>query len=136
MADGHRLCDDLCGGCGLAAVIAIVYAVARSTRAENSTISAPTIESREARQWAMFLHLSMLTSFIVPPAGLIAPIILLQVKKEQLPEIDVHGKIVVNWMLSWIIYAIISMLLVCVIIGIPLLLVLGVLWVIFPISVA
>ena len=36
-------------------------------------------------------------------------------------------------MLSWIIYAIISMLLVCVIIGIPLLLILAVLWVIFPI---
>lgn len=117
----------------VAAVIAVILVLTRSTRAEDSTCIAPEIESREARQWAMFLHLSMLASFLVPFAGLIAPIVLWQVKKDELPEIDVHGKIVVNWILSWMIYTAVSLLLVCVIIGIPLLIILGVLGVVFPI---
>jgi uncharacterized Tic20 family protein len=55
------------------------------------------------------------------------------VKKDELPGIDVHGKNVANWILSKIIYAVISLILVLAIIGIPLLIALGVISIIFPI---
>ena len=87
----------------------------------------------DAKQWAMLLHFSLLAGFVVPFAGLIAPIIIWQLKKNELPEIDDHGKVVVNWMISGIIYGAVCFLLTFILIGIPLLIVLGALAVIFPI---
>jgi uncharacterized Tic20 family protein len=48
----------------------------------------------------------------------------------------VHGKNAVNWMISELIYAVVGFILVFVIIGGPLLIVLGVLGVVFPIIAA
>jgi uncharacterized Tic20 family protein len=59
---------------------------------------------KQANQWAMFLHFSLLAGFMVPYAGLIAPIVIWQIKKEEFPEINIHGKIVVNWIISTLIY--------------------------------
>jgi len=81
----------------------------------------------------MVLHLSQFAGYIIPVAGIVAPIIISQVKKAQLPELDEHGRIVCNWMLSAFIYFAISFLLVFVVIGIPMLWVMGALAVIFPI---
>jgi len=85
------------------------------------------------RQWAMLLHFSLLAGFVVPFAGLIVPIIIWQLKKDEFPGIDAHGKVVVNWMISGIIYGAVCSLLIFILIGIPLLIVLGALAVIFPI---
>ena len=85
------------------------------------------------RQWAMALHFSILLGFFIPIAGLIAPVIIWQVKKTQFPDIDVHGKIVVNWIISVIIYGCIGFVLTFILIGIPLLYALGALCVAFPI---
>jgi hypothetical protein len=93
----------------------------------------PADQERQTRQWAMFLHLSLLAGFLVPLAGLVLPIVIWQMKKAQLPGIDVHGKIAVNWIISMIIYAVICFLLVFVVIGIPLLIALGVIGIVFPI---
>ena len=87
----------------------------------------------DAKQWAMLLHFSLLAGFVVPFAGLIAPIIIWQLKKTEFPEVDAHGKVVVNWMISGIIYGAVCFLLSFILIGIPLLIVLGALAVIFPI---
>ena len=86
-----------------------------------------------ARQWAMFLHFSLLAGFIVPILGLIVPIIIWQLKKTDLPEIDAHGKVVVNWIISAIIYGIVCFLFIHFFIGFPLLFILAALWIIFPI---
>src|SRR5262245_1159382 len=75
----------------------------------------------ESRQWAMFLHFSQFFGFLLPLAGLIVPIVIWQVKKDELPWLDQHGKNVVNWIISEIIYFFACILLVIVIIGIPLL---------------
>ncbi len=87
----------------------------------------------DSKQWAMFLHLSQLLNFIVPLAGIVAPIVIWQVKKNDMPEIDGHGKAAVNWIISAIIYSIVSGLLVFAFVGIFLLLILAALSVIFPI---
>lgn len=88
----------------------------------------------EVRNWAMFLHLSVLAGyFLVPIAGLIAPIVIWQVQKDKMPELDVHGKIVVNAMISYFIYSLISGLLSLVLIGIPFLIAVAIMMVACPI---
>jgi uncharacterized Tic20 family protein len=91
-------------------------------------------DEQQARQWAMFLHLSQLLGFtVLPLLGLIAPIIIWQLKKEQYPSIDAHGKAVVNWIISELIYGAIAFVLVFAVIGIPVLAVLWILSLVFPI---
>jgi hypothetical protein len=90
-------------------------------------------EEQQTRQWAMFLHLSLLANFLLPPAGIIAPIVIWQIQKTTLPGIDVHGKNAVNWIISSLIYFMVCFVLIFVIIGIPLLIALGVICIVFPI---
>lgn len=89
--------------------------------------------AKESRTWAMFLHFSLLAGYLIPFGGLLVPIIIWQMKKSEFPEIDQHGKIVVNWMISAAIYGFLSFLLTFALIGVPLLIVLGILGVVFPI---
>ena len=88
---------------------------------------------QQTRQWAMFLHLSLLAGFLLPMAGLIVPIIIWQVKKTELPGIDAHGKIVANWIISALLYGLGCFVLLFVLVGVPLFMVLGVISIIFPI---
>jgi hypothetical protein len=86
-----------------------------------------------AQQWCMFVHLSIFAGFVIPFAGLAVPIVLWQLKKNEIPEVDVHGKIVVNWIISALIYFMVCFLLTFLLIGVPLMFVLGVLCIVFPI---
>lgn len=88
---------------------------------------------QETRQWAMILHLSVFASYVVPLAGIIAPVVIWQLKKEQLPELDAHGKEVVNFLISLYIYSIVAGILIVVLIGIPLLIALAIAGVVLPI---
>jgi uncharacterized Tic20 family protein len=90
-------------------------------------------KEQQARDWAMFLHLSLLLGLIIPVAGLVAPIVIWQLKRTEYPVIDIHGRIVLNWILSLLIYAAAAAVLILLLIGIPLLLALGILALIFPI---
>jgi hypothetical protein len=91
---------------------------------------------QQTRQWAFFLHLSVLAGLVVPIAGVVVPILIWQLKKAELPGLDVHGINAINWMISELIYAVVGVILVDVIIGGPLLIVLCVLGVVFPIIAA
>ena len=84
-------------------------------------------------QWAMFLHLSLLAGFVVPLAGFVAPILIWQLKKEELPDLDDHGRVVVNWMLSQFIYMTVSAILILILIGVPLFIAVVVTGIVFPI---
>ncbi len=88
---------------------------------------------QQTRQWAMILHLSQLANCIIPLSGVVAPIVIWQVKKAEMPELDEHGKIVVNWLISALIYGIVSAVLTAVLIGILGFIALGVCAVVFPI---
>ena len=94
--------------------------------------SAPAVPLDE-NTWALLLHLSQLCGFLIPFAGLVVPIILWQVKKNESALIDRHGRIVANWMITAFIAGIVFFCLSFVLIGIPLLVILGVLCVVFPI---
>jgi len=89
---------------------------------------------RAARQWAAFVHLSILTGFITPLAGLVLPVVLWQVRKAELPELDAHGRNAANWIISYLIYGAVCLVLVYLVrVAIVLLGILAVLGVTFPI---
>ena len=89
--------------------------------------------SSDADMWGMFIHLSQFCGYIVPFAGLIVPIVLWQIKKKESDIIDLHGRIVVNWIITAFILGIVFGLLCLVLIGIPLLIALGIAGIVFPI---
>ena len=89
--------------------------------------------SSDVNMWSMFIHLSQFCGYLIPLAGLIVPIVLWQVKKNESEIIDKHGRIVVNWIISELIYGLVFVVLVFVLIGIPLLIALGILSIVFPI---
>lgn len=75
----------------------------------------------DEKMWAMFIHLGLLCGFIVPGLGLVVPIVLWQMKKDQSAFIDANGKIVANWIISALIVAAVGGLLVRVGLGLILL---------------
>jgi len=83
--------------------------------------------------WSMYIHLSQFCGAMVPIAGLIVPIVLWQLRKDESEIIDRHGKIVLNWILSELIYWIICGLLCLVIVGFLLFPILIILGIVFPI---
>ena len=93
----------------------------------------PVDREQQVRTWGMIMHLSQLANFLLPVAGIIIPIVIWQVKKNELPELDIHGKIIVNWMLGTLIYGVVCFLLVFALVGFVLLPVLAALGIIFPI---
>jgi uncharacterized Tic20 family protein len=91
----------------------------------------------QTRQWGMILHLSMFAGYILPFAGFIAPILVWQLKKTDLPGIDPHGKNAVNWLISALIYSVVGTILLPIFgLGLLILLALAVLGVVFPIVAA
>ncbi len=51
----------------------------------------------DAKQWAMFCHLSAMTGVIIPFGNLIAPVVLWSLKKDEDAFINEQGKEVVNF---------------------------------------
>lgn len=54
----------------------------------------------EARQWGMFAHLAALVGFVIPFGNLIGPLIVWQVKKEEMPFVDDQGKESLNFQIT------------------------------------
>ncbi len=87
--------------------------------------------SDEANTWAMILHLTLLITWSL--VGIIAPIVIWQIKKDQFPIIDEHGKNAANWIISAFLYSIPLVILSFFVIGIPFLIALGIAGIVFPI---
>jgi len=92
-----------------------------------------SLVTSEEKQMGLFLHLSQLINLVIPMGGIIVPILIWQMKKEEMPALDAHGKMVANWIISSFIYMAISVVLMFVLIGFLTLLVVAVLGIIFPI---
>lgn len=82
--------------------------------------------------YAMVLHLTQLCSWLFPFLGIIVPLIMWQSKKDDF-YVDQQGKVVMNWLCSSIIYAIVSIILCFVLIGIPMLILLVICSVVFTV---
>lgn len=88
---------------------------------------------KEDRQMLMLMHLSQLLFVVSGIGGIIVPLILWQLKKTEIRYMDEQGKEIVNFQISLFIYYAISGVLAFVLIGIPLLIVLMLINIIFPI---
>jgi uncharacterized Tic20 family protein len=91
------------------------------------------LQTPEQKQMGLFLHLSQFANLILFPIGIILPIVLWQTQKDKMPALDAHGKMVVNWMISSTIYAIVSIILMFVLIGFLTILAVGIMGIVFPI---
>ncbi len=81
---------------------------------------------RDSRMWAMFCHLAAFASIIIPfVGGVIGPLVIWLIKKEEMPFVDDQGKESVNFQITMLIGFIICFVLTFIVIGIPLLLLLA-----------
>ncbi|MDR2171629.1 MAG: DUF4870 domain-containing protein [Planctomycetaceae bacterium] len=108
-----------------------------SNSSEKTTSTTESVDTMlwgmKPNTYCMLLHLSQLLVFILPVLGVVAPIILWVINKDKEPLVDKHGKIVINWLLSEFIYAVVSVVLLFVGIGFVTLAVLSIIGIVFPI---
>jgi len=80
----------------------------------------------EALNWAMACHLSALFGMVFPFGNLIGPLVVWLLKKDTIPQVDEHGKESLNFQISMTIYILVATLLAFVVIGLPILIILGI----------
>ena len=74
---------------------------------------------------SMLCHLTALAGLVVPFGNILGPLIVWLVKRDESPLVDREGKESLNFQISMTIYLLCSVLLIVVIVGIPLLMVIG-----------
>jgi len=89
--------------------------------------------SPEAKQWAMFAHLSALIGFLIPLGSILGPLIVWQIKKAEFPFVDDQGKEALNFQITVAIAVIVCIVLMFVLIGMLLLPVVGIAALVFTI---
>ena len=88
-----------------------------------------SFDSIHEKTWSICIHLGQ----FLPGVGWAVPLVIWLIKKDQSAMIDEHGKNVLNWMISLLIYFFLCFSLVFVFIGFLLIPVLVVLCIVFPI---
>lgn len=89
----------------------------------------------ENRQLLMLTHLSQLLDFVSGIGGFVVPLILWITKKDEIIGMDEHGKAILNFRISMFIYVLLCIPLILFLgLGIVGLIVLGISYLIFPIS--
>jgi len=84
--------------------------------------------------WCMLAHATALVGFLVPVAGhIVGPLIIWLAKRNDSPQIDDHGKESINFQISMLIWYCVAGLLCLILIGIPILILLHLLNIIFVI---
>lgn len=121
---GH---DETCPNCGNVNVIPSVGpAVSAPAPALGPVANVPPPRAvdaeKQAHSWAMWCHLAGLAWLAgIPFAGVIAPLVIWQIKKDEHPFIDSQGKEALNFQISMAIYAAVSAVLAFVVVGVFLL---------------
>ncbi|WP_371193492.1 DUF4870 domain-containing protein [Glaciecola sp. SC05] len=87
----------------------------------------------ELKVYLMLMHLSQFAGYIIPLGGLIVPIIMWATNKDQSEEIDQHGKVILNWVFSLLIYFAVCFVLTFVLIGVFGYIILGICAIIFTV---
>ncbi|QHI68504.1 DUF4870 domain-containing protein [Tichowtungia aerotolerans] len=109
------------------------YQQAKDALLEQNRPRTPAAAVLDVNTWSVFLHLSQFLTYLLPLAGIVAPIILWQLKKDESSIIDRHGKIVLNWILTELILFLVAIPLCFVLIGVPLIFIISVAAIVFPI---
>jgi uncharacterized Tic20 family protein len=88
---------------------------------------------REDNQLITITHISQLATFITGFGGLVVPLIIWATQKDKVLNMHEHGRRIVNFQISMLIYGIISGVLVIIFVGFLLLGVIGILLLVIPI---
>ncbi|NLC85770.1 MAG: DUF4870 domain-containing protein [Bacteroidales bacterium] len=80
--------------------------------------------------YIMLMHLTQFAGVLIPLAGFIVPILMWITNKDNNANVDLHGKNILNFMISFAIYAAVATI---TIIGIPVAIIIGILYIIFVI---
>lgn len=89
---------------------------------------------REDKQILTITHLSQLLNLITGLGGIVVPLLIWLLKKEEILGLDTHGKMILNFQISMVIYSIICIPLIFAFgLGVVLLLLLALMQLIFPI---
>ncbi|HOP59402.1 MAG TPA: DUF4870 domain-containing protein [Bacteroidales bacterium] len=86
--------------------------------------------SESERNWAMICHLSAFAGFFFPFGGIIGPLICWLSKKDESLWVDENGKASMNFQLSILLYMVLAIPLCFILVGIPIIIILGLLKVI------
>ena len=81
--------------------------------------------SETERNWAMLCHLSAFAGYFFPFGGIIGPLICWLTRKDESQWVDQNGKQSMNFQLSILLYMVLSIPLIIIIIGIPIIIFLG-----------
>ncbi|RMA58992.1 DUF4870 domain-containing protein [Ulvibacter antarcticus] len=71
-------------------------------------ITQPQYAKRTDTQLLVLTHLSQLLTYITGFGGLIVPLIIWLTKKDEVNHMDEHGKSIINFQLSMILFAVLS----------------------------
>lgn len=74
-----------------------------STDAQNRLVDHDASESE--RNWAMWMHLSLLGNFVAPVIIFVVPLLMWLTRRDNSPFIDDHGKETLNFHITLAIYA-------------------------------
>lgn len=90
----------------------------------------------EENSYLTLMHISQFAGFIVVGLGFIIPIVMWLISADKSEAVNRHGKNIANFMLSMLIYIVISLILCLLLIGIPMLVALGIIEIVFIIIAA
>jgi len=77
----------------------------------TSNAPAPGSPESQARTWNMLCHLSALAGLVVPFGNVLGPLLVWQIKKNEFPSVDVHGKASLNFQITVLIALLVSFIL-------------------------
>jgi len=70
----------------------------------------PPNPDSQARMWNMFCHLSALAGFTgIPFGNILGPLIIWQIKKNEFPSVDAHGKAALNFQITMTIAVVVGL---------------------------
>ena len=61
---------------------------------------APTSSEKDVRMWNMWCHMSALAGLVVPFGNILGPLLVWQIKKNEIPSVEIHGKAALNFQLT------------------------------------
>lgn len=93
------------------------YELEKDRLLHKSSTDSSQFWGMEENTYCMFMHLAQFAGFVFPFAGLILPIVMWATAKDHSKNVDAHGRIIFNWMVSMVIYWVITIILMFVFIG-------------------
>ena len=82
--------------------------------------------SKDEQNWAMACHLSALAGFLVPFGNIVGPLVIWLIKRAEMPAVETNGKEAVNFQITVTIAIMACIPLMFILIGIPLMFVIGI----------